>query len=157
MPNVNAILVLESQSRGNADSNPIRPTSGSRCFNCGASGHFARQCPDRGKMRPSETLGRSQGGLCPTVAKIASNQKGHSKDSPEQRPDRVEELHCQLQEAELKEALTQVATTMHGIQSTGASENAQLGPTLTADVKKERSMTKALLGTGSPVSIVSLQ
>ena len=58
------------------------------------------------------------------------------------------------QEAELDSALT---ATMHGIVSEDSESNAQLEPTPTAKVKLEGSETEALLDTGSPVTIVSLQ
>ena len=57
----------------------------------------------------------------------------------------------------MKEALTKTSATIHVIQSTGTSKSAHLGPTPTADVKLEGSSTQALLDTGSPVTIVSLQ
>ena len=63
----------------------------------------------------------------------------------------------QWQEAELDNALTKVTATMHGIVSENSESNAQLGPTPTAKVKLEGSETEALLDTGSPVTIVSLQ
>ena len=135
------------------DGNQGRPAN--RCFNCGSGGHFARQCPHRGKAKPSETPGRSQGSNRPTVAQIGSNNPAHNSSS--EGPERIAELHCQLQEAELKEALTKTSATMHVIQSTGTSKGAQLGPTLTADVELEGSSTQALLDTGLPVTIVSLQ
>ena len=63
----------------------------------------------------------------------------------------------QWQEVELNDALTKVTATMHGIVSEGSERNAQLGPIPTAKVKLEGSETEALLDTGSPVTIVSLQ
>ena len=65
------------------------------------------------------------------------------------------ELRRQLEEVELKEALAKRTATMHGIQSKDTSRNVQLGPIPTADVELEGSQTKALLDTGSPVTIVS--
>ena len=139
-------------SHGSA-SNQSRPTN--ECYNCGSRTHFARQCPHRGRARPSETPGRSQGPSCPAVAKIASDQA--DPGSTNQGLERVAEIRRQLEEAELQEALTRRSATMHGIQSEGASGIAQLGPTPMADVELEGSQTRALLDTGSPVTIVSLQ
>lgn len=139
-------------SHGSA-SNQSRPAN--ECYTCGSKTHFARQCPHRGKGRPSETPGKSQGPNRPAVAKLASDRAG--PDSAGHGPERVAELRRQLEEAELQEALSRRSATMHGIRSEEASGSAQLGPTLMADVELEGSQTKALLDTGSPVTIVSLQ
>ena len=62
-----------------------------------------------------------------------------------------------VKEAELEEALAGVKATMHGITYGAAAPGTALGPTLTARVQLEGKETEALLDTGSPVSIVSLQ
>ena len=139
-----------TESRDSWGGSQGRPPN--RCFHCG---HFARMCPHRGKARPSETPGKSQGSNRPTVAEIGPNDP--TQNSLNQGPERIAELHRQLQEAELNEALTKASATMHVIRSTGTSKSAQLGPTPTANVELEGSVTKALLDTGSPVTIVSLQ
>ena len=122
----------------------------SRCFTCGASGHFPKQFPQRGKQKSSETPGRSLGsGHSSTVAQVASynNDQGESHQKSE----------LQWWEVGLNDALTKVTATMHGIVSEGSERNAQLGPIPIAKVKLEGSETEALLYTGSPVTIVSLQ
>ena len=66
------------------------------------------------------------------------------------------ELRCQLQEAEVDVALAEAAATIHGVQSPGETD-ACLGPILMVEVECEGTPTKALVDTGSPVTIVSLK
>ena len=54
----------------------------------------------------------------------------------------------------IREALEKVTATMYSISSKGGSE---LGPVLTAEVLLEGEAVEALLDTGSPVTIVSLE
>ena len=132
------------------DSNLSKLGDRSRCFTCGASGHFAKQCPQRGKPRSSEAPWRSLGsGHSSTVAQVAL----HDGDQGENQ----QKSKLQLQEAELDDALAKVTATMHGIVSENSGSNAQLRPTVTAKVNLEWSETKALLDTDSSVTIVSLQ
>ena len=46
---------------------------------------------------------------------------------------------------------------MHGVTSTDVLDNVKLGPVLTSTVKVEGEPVEALLDTGSPVTIVSLE
>lgn len=67
----------------------------------------------------------------------------------------ISDLKHQLREAELENELTSVTATLHGIKP--ATTSTKLGPTPTARVQLEGAEAEALLDTGSPVSIVSLQ
>ena len=121
----------------------------SRCFTCGRSGHFAKQCPQRSKSKSSEAPGRSlRSGYSSTVAQVAS----HDDNQGESRKNNVR----QSQENELDDALTRVTATMHGIVTDNSERNAQLGPIPITNVMLEGVETEALLDTGSPVTIVSL-
>lgn len=89
------------------------------------------------------------------MAHVASGPESPDQQR-EQKHDRVIELHKQLQDAELDNALVEVTVTMHGIRS-GGTRGARLGPTPMTTVSLEDCETKALLDTGSPVTTVSLQ
>ena len=86
---------------------------------------------------------------------IVVNSEQEEKGEPKDKCERVMELHRALQEAELEESLSQVAATMHVL--TGKDrDGSSLGPTPTVEVLFEGVPTRALLDTGSPVTIVSL-
>ena len=61
----------------------------------------------------------------------------------------------QRQERELEGTLDQVAATMHGLSATNKTQDS-LGPTLTAKVQVEDVSVQALLDTGFPTTIISL-
>ena len=70
--------------------------------------------------------------------------------------DRVATLRQQLEEAELEEALGKARGRIHGICPVDNLQAGQLGPIVNAGVELEGVKTEALLDTGSPASIVSL-
>ena len=74
------------------------------------------------------------------------------------KQDRREQQICntQRQEHELEGTLDRVAATMHGLSPTNKTQDSQLGPTLTAKVQVEGVSVQALLDTGSPATIISL-
>ena len=61
----------------------------------------------------------------------------------------------QLHEAKIDVALIEATVTMHNVQPQ-VSTDVRLGPAATVDVLFEGTSTKALIDTGSPVTIVSL-
>ena len=74
------------------------------------------------------------------------------------KQDRREQQICntQRQEHELEGTLDRVVATMHGLSPTNKTQDSQLGPTLTAEVEVEGVSVQALLDTGSPATIISL-
>ena len=59
--------------------------------------------------------------------------------------------------SEIEAAVNQATATLHGIKPENANSGSCLGPTPTSEVNLEGSPAKAFLGSGSPVSIVSLE
>ena len=53
--------------------------------------------------------------------------------------------------------MKQVMGTMHNIKPTGTPRDATLGPTPTSQIRLDSTLVDALLDTGSPISIVSLE
>ena len=69
----------------------------------------------------------------------------------------VAELRRKLQEAEVEEALSGAVATLHGVTTKEGFKEGRLGPIITSVVNFEGLPVKALLDTGSPVSMVSLE
>ena len=78
-------------------------------------------------------------------------------DEKTKKRQRIAELRRQLQEAEVEETMAEVVAMMHVLQPGEQQNRVPLGPTLTAEVKIEGRPVQALLDTGSPVTIVSLE
>lgn len=69
---------------------------------------------------------------------------------------RVTDLRQQLKQAEVEVALDEAAVTMQTV-APAADSNVPLGPVPTMEVDLEGSTVKALINTGSPVTIISLK
>ena len=116
------------------------------CFNCGMPGHLARSC-----SYPKQPKGdkEAKGKKAPSVASVATEDSRQSK---------IATLRKQLQEEEIAAATEKASTTVHGVMS--SSEDGQqvaVGPTITTKVAVNGLATDALVDTGSPVTIVSLE
>ena len=70
-----------------------------------------------------------------------------------EKQEKVADLRQQLRNAEVDAALVEAAVTMHTVTPVTESA-APLGPVLTTEVKVEGSRVKALVDSGSPVTIV---
>ena len=128
---------------------PFVPLASRTCFNCGMSGHLSRDCS---YSRPQKGDKEAKGKKGASVASVTT--AGDPQDTGEST---VVKLRRQLQEAELAEAAQQAAATIHGVTSEAGAERGRLGPTLMVDVSVNGKTTKALVDTGSPVTIVSLK
>ena len=118
-----------------------------KCFNCGLTGHMRRDCP-----YPKQSKGGNEARGRSTVANVTSGKpsSSHSKK-------RIDELRRQLREAELIDAVEQAAGTLHGVMPTRDSPKSKLGPTLRAPVSVNGVTANALIDTGSPATIISLE
>ena len=133
----------KQNSGENIPSQPIRqpkPSQGDGCFSCGGTGHFARECPRRGRGAPAEAKGK-MGSSSPKVPHVSLVQ---SREEDEVEPPSTDDP--------ISDAVARVVARMHRI----AAGPAPLGPVLTSKVNVDGSATKALIDTGSPVSIISL-
>ena len=123
---------------------PSQPTSHRKplleCTKCGGTNHTARYCRYRGRAEPAEARGAGRGN--------SRNGSVRALVPPKQDGER---------KAELDRALSDIVTTMHTITSQEEKGGLELGPTLTSKVQLEGCPVDALLDTGSPASIVSLE
>lgn len=126
------------------------------CHNCGGRGHFARDCRWRGPRNNTEVRPRP---THPNPRMSALTGDMHEEDHPVHVPaeDKVAQLRCQLRRAELEEALQETRTMLLGISSPDCTENAKLGPTVLTGIELEGVPVQALVDTGSPATIVSLE
>jgi hypothetical protein len=85
-------------------------------------------------------------------------QHDDNQHTQDQEHCRIEELRQQLQIAEMEMALRKKSATMHGIAAPGEVNptTVQLGPAVYSEVEFEGCHVKALVDTGSPATIVSL-
>ena len=124
-----------------------------RCYNCNATGHFSRNCPVRGRAVPAESHGRSNHNKSSRDTgskKVATIVSENSKAQNEGK-----ERITALRKAEIDESLKESSTMINVLSSIEGNKN-EVGPTLTAEVEVEGKTVKALLDTGSPVTILSV-
>ena len=109
-------------------SSPQRTKSNQRCHNCGGVGHFWRDCTVARRALPQESRGTNNG------------SKRHSNPPPQANKD-----------DKIRGAMTRTLTVQE--------EQAELvlGPQIEKMVLVDGQEVKALIDTGSPVSIISLR
>ena len=115
------------------------------CKRCGGTNHIAKFCRSRGRAEPAEARGGSSRSQENSVRAVV--HPGAASDATPASP----------LNPDLDRALTDITTTMHTITSQQNSGSPQLGPTLTAEIQIEGCPVTALLDTGSPATIVSLE
>lgn len=145
------------------------PTIGRRCYTCNGMGHIARDCPLKGRGAPAESRGRSapkgngRGSLTANTfnhsgsdTHVSMLQAGVNAGPAVLEPVQQETGTSPVTTDEaITEAISQVMGTMYGVSAT--NDVVTLGPTPIADVLLDNTPVKALLDTGSPSSIVSLE
>ena len=124
-----------------------------RCFICNQQSHLAKQCPQQQRGRPMESQEQSQanrGNTIPITNCITPAKEGTLSVAKE----KVTDLKKQLQTAELQETLPSKTATINGLCLLENECNPSLGPTISKEVILEDKPIKALVDTGSPVTIV---
>ena len=107
-----------------------------RCYGCGVYGHYRNKCPVRDRGGPAESPGQRS-----TKVRVANVAPEKSESRPPADND-------------IADVLKKVMATMHSMSS--KEIGVELGPVPSALVEFEGEQVKALLDTGSPVTIVSL-
>ena len=134
------------------DTPPITPSTSKAersrgCFNCGRAGHIARACPHPQQKKNEETQVKStkvHSVACVSEAAVVNTKTAEKK---------IEDLRQELREAEIV-AAAQSKTGV--IRNVVPSDGAQMGPTILSQVEVNGVPTDALIDTGSPATIVSL-
>ena len=144
------------ESARTTDNQMLARDASLRCFECGRQGHRARNCPDRDQRRQKETpAGSRSWDSKKRSVSAAIAQEDHPETTKSEQ--RVGDLRRQLQDAELELALEKRSATMRGVTCDESdSKTVQLGPTVYADLEFEGCRVNALVDTGSPATIVSL-
>ena len=135
----------QSESHTPKETNSKNKSDDPRCTVCGGVGHNSKFCRYKGRGTSTESIAKHR------VAALVGVVKHSDEDTDEDT--------CTIPEdSDVEAVLTQVSATMHALVSqTEGSDQPILGPTITAEVVVEGVSVNALLDTGSPVSIVSLE
>ena len=170
-----------SNTSKNQNANASRTTqtkSDRRCYSCGGTGHMARDCSLQGRGAPMESRGRGSTGGAGRGSQSSGGSGGNSRDTQvsmlqvgvgpgtevtkHEATDSEEHGVTPTGNREMTttdsnhEVVTDaVMATMYGVKV--SKDTATLGPTPTTEVLLDDLPVSALLDTGSPISIVSLE
>ena len=114
------------------------------CYRCGMEGHFKSDCPYPKPPRDSgESRGKSQ------VKRV----------TPQEKPDPIEKNEIEILREKLRQAELDAAIGSSGMVKTviPADKGSRLGPTVYDTVAVEGISVQALIDTGSPATIASLE
>ena len=128
-----------------------------QCYNCESPSHLIRQCPYLVRSRATETprtkmIEKYTNKGCVlnvTSAEMSGGDREHLTESEK------EGGHGKSDAVDIRENINKIFVTMHGVTSSDVS--GKLGPVLTSIVEVEGEPVEALIDTGSPVTIISLE
>ena len=121
---------------------PMSRAAGLRCDMCDSPHHLRRKCPYRQRGAPGESRGKLKPEQQVSVVVPRDSDRHQSG---------------QEQEEEVDAVLSETTAMMHGVTSKTPNSTVELGPVVTAEVLLEGESVSALVDTGSPVTIVSLE
>ena len=121
-------------------------------------GYIQRDCPQQRFGKPVEARGPPPVNMRSGQNRTTTNHVIGEDASAEygEIQEKIVRLRKELQAAEAKSALLGKTATMHVLAAEGKPEGPTLGPTVLANVLLEGHPVKALVDTGSPITIVSI-
>ena len=126
-----------------------------KCFLCGQVGHFKKQCLQLQRGKSVEARGQNLRNAYDRASSRHVTSVGQDEEL-NQVQKRVALLKKELQEAELQKALALKIPITHVVEPRGEASDPVLGPTVYVEVLLEGQPVKALVDTGSPVTIASI-
>ena len=114
------------------------------CYRCGMEGHFKSDCP---YPKPSRDSGKSRG------------KSQVKRVTPQERSDPIEKNEIEILREKLRQAELDATIGSSGMVKTAipADKGSRLGPTVYDTVAVEGISVEALIDTGSPATIASLE
>ena len=128
------------------------------CHGCGSIGHYIRQCPLR-KTQSKETHGRGNrkvARISPAQPLPASTAPQTEKDTPPLQPSAAS-LQTNWPDTVVEDTLESTLVTLHGVSPVSQPAEGIMGPIPTVEIEVEGTPATAIVDTGSPVTIVSLE